>query len=153
MNSAIDFRAKGTVVEALSNDLEIQRAVGIIGYQLDRTQLATLGGDLPATAPQINNRPRHAIWQADLGTIRHPFDGDPNLLRLVLMHITRIAAGWLVIPGLQPQIQRDHIPFGATRLPLNIGNEGIPHRIDGHGEAAAGFKGNGEPLVEGKGAE
>lgn len=126
MDGAIDLGAKGAVVEALGRDLEIQCTVGIIGHQLDRTQLAALGSDLPATATQINNRPRHAIWQADLGTIRHPFYGDPHLLGLVLMHITRTAAGWLGIPGLQPQIQSNHIPFGTARLTLNVGDKGIP---------------------------
>ena len=153
MDGAIDLGAKGAVVEALGGDLEIQCTVGIIGHQLDSAQLAALGSDLPATATQINNRPRHAIWQADLGAIRHPFDGDPHLLGLVLMHITRTAAGWLGIPGLQPQIQRDHIPFGTARLTLNVGDKGIPHRIDGDGKAATGFERNGEPLVEGKGAQ
>ena len=69
------------------------------------------------------------------------------------MHIARASAGGVGIAGLQSQIEQDPVALHPAGGGQQIADERIPHRIDGHGEAAAGFKRQHQPLVEGKGAE
>ncbi|MNG95150.1 hypothetical protein D3C79_541780 [compost metagenome] len=153
LDGAVDLWAKGAVVQALGRHLEIQGAIGILGHQLHGTQLGAIRGDLPDAAPKIHYCAIDPVWQANFGAIGYPFDGDSHLLGAILMDIAGAAAGGLGVLGLQPQVQGDHIPLGAARLVLNVGDDGIPHRVDGNGEAAAGLKRQGQPLVQGEGAQ
>ncbi|MNO61216.1 hypothetical protein D3C76_518560 [compost metagenome] len=150
---AIDLGAEGAVVQALGRHLEIQGAIGILGHQLHGTQLGAIRGDLPDAAPKIHYCAIDPVWQANFGAIGYPFDGDSHLLGAILMDIAGAAAGGLGVLGLQPQVQGDHIPLGAARLVLNVGDDGIPHRVDGDGEAVAGLERQSQPLVQGEGAQ
>ena len=153
MDGAVHFGAEGAVVQALGRHLDRHGAVGVMGHELHRVELAPIRGDLPAATAEIHYGAAHPARQADFCPVRHPFQGDAHLLGPVLVHIAGIAAGGLGIPGLHPQVQGDHIPFGAARLLLHVGDDRIPHRIDGDGEARTGFKGQGQPLVQGEGAQ
>ncbi|MNV30905.1 hypothetical protein D3C71_1221920 [compost metagenome] len=108
---------------------------------------------MPDAAAQIHHSAGHPARQTDLCPIGNPCYGDPHLLRAVLVNVGGAAAGGLGVLGLQPQVEGDHVPLGAARLVLNVGDDGIPHRLDGDGEAALGLEGHGEPLIQGEGAQ
>ncbi|MNQ76761.1 hypothetical protein D3C85_916100 [compost metagenome] len=153
LDGATDLGAEGAVVQALGRHLEIQGAIGVVGHQLHGSQLAARRGHLPDAAAQIHHSAGHPARQTDLCPIGNPCYGDPHLLRAVLVNVGGAAAGGLGVLGLQPQVEGDHVPLGAARLVLNVGDDDIPHRLDGDGEAALGLEGHGEPLIQGEGAQ